>query len=215
MFTLIFTLFTSAFANAIVMEPAYQAAESLGYQVVGEIEFQNNSSAIPAPVIKKQMREIGEMCPRTQSADPNISSYARFVILAWSDKDYPTRERGFHSAKQQWLAKKRGEAVAERIRSEVKGNLNFELVNMAHRKAHRVEAVEPGNPLTVQLNVKKAVEIAGAAPSDQLGVGLFAEYSQAAKALIWVDCREGLQRQKGTIPSLVRLAELGRAPTGL
>lgn len=215
MFSIIVSLFMSASANAIVMEPAYSAAESLGYQVVGEVEFPNNSAKIPSVELRKHIHEIGEMCPRTQATDPNISSFARFVILAWSDKDYPTRARGFHSAHEQWLAHKRGEAVAEKIRSEIKGNLNFELVNMAHRKVHQVDAIEPGSPMPVRQNVKAALELAGAAPSDQLGVGLFAEYSQSSKTLIWVDCRESLQKQKNAIPSLVKLADLGRTTTGL
>lgn len=205
MLQIIFALLSYGTAQAIVMEPAFEAAESLGYQVVGEIEFGKNSVNIPDTSIKKQITEIGEMCPRTQSFDPNISSFVRFVILAWSDMDYPKRTNPFHSAHQQWLAHKRGLAVAEKIRTEIKGNINFELVNMAHRKPHLLNG---------RSDVKNALETAGAAPSDRLGMGLFAEYSQAAKAVILVDCKESLQRRKNTMPSLVQLASLGRVVPG-
>lgn len=196
-------------AHAIVMEPTFQAAESLGYQIVGEVEFNRDSHQVPPAQVGKQIREIGEMCPRTQAYDPNISSFARFVILSWADLDYPSPTRRFHSAHQQWLAHKRGLAIAEKIRTGVKGNLTFELVNMAHRKPHLVSSVVEGRAPKI-LNVKETLETAGAAPSDALGYGLFAEYSQAVKAVIWVECRESLMKRKGSFPSLVKLASLGR-----
>jgi len=207
MLILIASLITIWPTQALVMEPTYQAADSLGYQLVGEVEFPADSFKAPPAQLSKQLKEIGELCPRTQAFDPHISSFARFIILAWSDQDYPTRARQFHSSQQQWLAQKRAQAIAEKLRGEIKGSLTFDLVNMANRKPHIVQA---GESHKGRFDVKNILEMAGAAPSDALGFGLFAEYSQAAKAVLWLECKESMVRKRGPAPPPVQLAMLGR-----
>lgn len=199
-------LLTALRAHAIVMDPTFQAAESLGYQVVGEVEFNRGSTRVFT--LDKNLAEIGELCPRTQSTEPGISSFAKFVVLAWGDQDYPSKDKMFHNAHEQWMAEKRAREVTEKIQSSVRGQLSFELVNMATRKAHLVENLSPGH--SGRQDIKSTMELAGGAPSNALGMGLFAEYSQLAKAVIWVDCHESLVRKKGRSSTSLQLANVGQ-----
>ena len=203
-YILAFLLSTSA--HALVLEPTFEAAESLGYQVVGEMEFQNGTTTIQSQEVDRPLSQIGEMCPRTQSVTPGISSFARFVIMAWSDQDFPGHGKSAHSPRQQWLAEKRALAVAEKVRAEIKGHVEVDLVNMASRKAHMVNSADDSTHLRGRYDIKEVMETSGAAPSDRLGFGLFGEYSQAAKAVVLVNCRESLGQPKNKMPALVRLA---------
>lgn len=210
MFIFLASLVLSINSYAIIMEPTYQAANALGYQVLGEIEFDRESSQLSIAQIKPHVEELGEVCPRTQAYDPSISSFADFIVIAWSDSDFPARDRRFHSARDQHLANQRAQQVASTIKKVVKGNLRFEIVNMARRQAHFVHPGAERKTLESKQNIKQVLESAGAAPSDALGVGLFAEYSQAGKVLLWVDCHESLVRRRSASPPIVRLAQLGQ-----
>lgn len=197
-------LFISQPVQAIVMEPVIEAAESLGYRVAGELEFTTGS--IRHRGMKESLKQVGEFCPRTQAFDRRVSTETRFVILAWPDLEYPGPGKRDHSLEQQKLAAHRAEAIADVLRNHVGGHLFFELVNMATRRPHLVRVTEAGRIQKSRDNVKETLELAGGAPSDRLGMGLFGEYSQRAKAVIWVDCYESLVKRRRNVPTLVELA---------
>lgn len=210
MASVIIILTTALNAYAIIMEPTFQAAESMGYQVVGEVEFAKGSVSLPP--FDRHLTEIAALCPRTGSSYSDASSPANIVILAWGDADYPTKKQSALSSRQRWLALKRATETARRIEKSVSGTLNFELVNMASRKPHYIDSALPDRP--GRGDVKSSLENFGAAPSDALGLGLFAEYSQAAKSVIWVACRESLVRKRSPSARVVQLASAGKFRTG-
>lgn len=193
-------------AHAIVMEPILEAAESLGYRVAGELEFVPGTTHYRG--MKENLRAVAEFCPRTQAVDRRISTETRFVILAWSDHEYPAPGKSGSSLAQEKLAARRAETVAHVLREHVGGHLLFELVNMTNRKPHMVRVTEASQIQKSKDDVKAAVEIAGGAPSDRLQMGLFGEYAQRSKAVIWVDCYESLVKRRRTVPTLVQLAEV-------
>ncbi len=209
MLAVIFSLMMTTPANAILTEPTYHAADALGYLVVGEIEFPPGKSEPDRARIQDQVREIGEICPRTNAYERGVSSFARLVLLAWSDREFPTRRAYALAWPAQQLALKRARSVAENLRAKMQGPLSFELVNMATRKPHPIQVAEAARVRESRYDVKAAMEIAGGAPSDAYGMGLFGENGQRSKVIIWVDCKESFgQRRRGTLANL-QLASTG------
>jgi hypothetical protein len=209
MLALIFALAFGSSSHAILTEPTYQAAEALGYVVVGEIEFKRGSHSAKAPQLNEQVREIGELCPRTLARTQGVSSFVKLVLLAWADVEFPTRRKFAHSSDQQMLAAKRAEDVAEKLRSHVQGPLAFELVNMTTRRPHPIRVNESARVQQETYDVKSALEIAGGAPSDAYGLGLFGENGQRSKVIIWVDCKETFGPRRRNVLANVQLASLG------
>lgn len=209
MLALIATFLMTGTAHAVLTEPTYHAADALGFLVVGEVEFPRGSIDPKDSQIKEQIREIGEICPRTHAYDRGVSSFARFVLFAWADSEYPKRAVFARSLPEQGLAIKRASRVAESLRTRIQGPLTFELVNMASRKPHLIHVPESARVKESTYDAKAAMEIAGAAPSDAFGLGLFGENGQRSKVVIWVDCTETLGRRRSNVLAKVQLAALG------
>jgi hypothetical protein len=209
MLALVFSMLVSHPASAVLTEPTYHAADALGYLVVGELEFPRGSFEPQASQMKDQIHEIGEVCPRTHAIDRGVSSFAHFVLFAWPDSEYPKRTVFARSPVDQALAMKRASRVAEDLRARIQGPLTFELVNMATRKPHLIHVAESARVHNPTYDAKAAMEIAGAAPSDAYGLGLFGENGQRSKVVIWVDCKETFGRRRLGVLANVQLASLG------
>ena len=201
--------FLLGWAHAMILEPTYQAADALGYHVVGELDFKPGSTEPDPTQIRTSIQEIGEMCPRTQAYDRHVSSFTHLILIAWSDAEFPSIHIKHQPVRYQQLAYARAKSVAGKIRRHVPSLASVEIVNMATRKPHPVRVAEEARIQTRKYDVKMALEIAGAAPSDQLGMGLFGEYGQRSKVLVWVDCKESFgKRRPNAVPSF-QLAQLG------
>ena len=195
--------------HAILTEPTYQAAESMGFLVVGEIEFRRGSNSVAQNKMIEQVREIGEVCPRTVTSGHGISSFARFVLLAWSDLEFPNRKVSALSPGHQELARRRAQYVAEKLRSQVQGPLSFELVNMATRSPHPIRLNEHARVQHEAYDIKQALEISGGAPSTAYELGLFGEHGQRSKVIIWVDCKETFGPRRKNALANIQLASTG------
>ena len=195
--------------HAVLTEPTYQAAEAMSFLVVGEIEFQRGSYHVSNKAVDDQVREIHEICPRTVSQVQGISSFARFVLLAWSDVEFPSQKVSALSFHHQELAQRRAHFIAEKLRTQVRGPLSFELVNMGHRIPHPIRVSDHAQSRHGSYDVKRILEHAGGAPSGPYEMGLFGENGQSSKVIIWVDCKETLgPRRKGMLAN-VQLAQVG------
>jgi hypothetical protein len=179
--TLLFSSLTAG--HAIVLDPVFHAAEEMGYQVVGDLEFRPGSARIAEPQMRENLKEIDALCPTGPLRENH------FVILAWSDREYPSAQQreAESSSAQVHLADERTLAVEESLRQHLAGAAaSFERVNMATRTPQRLR---PGSRAhSTPGEVKQVLKLAGAAPSGELELGLFGEYGQHSKALIWVDC---------------------------
>lgn len=196
-------------AHAVLTEPTYQAAEAMSFLVVGEIEFQRGSYHVSGKVVDEQVREIHELCPRTITQVQGISSFARFVLLAWSDVEFPSQKVSALSFHHQELAQRRAHFIAEKLRTQVQGPLSFELVNMGHRIPHPIRVSDHARGLHGSYDVKRTLERSGGAPSSPYELGLFGENGQRSKVIIWVDCKETWgPRRKGVLAN-VQLAQAG------
>lgn len=213
MLTFIALILLSGNVHAVLTEPTYRAADALGFMVVGEVEFPRGGSEPKESQIKEQVRELGEVCPRTHAFDRGVSSFARFVLFAWPDTEYPKRGVAARSLPEQVLAMKRASRVAESLRTSIQGPLTFELVNMASRKPHFIQVSDSARVKESTYDAKAAMETAGAAPSDAYGMGLFGENGQRSKVVIWVDCKETLGRRRSNVLAKVQLASLGAHTT--
>ncbi|MGE3759372.1 MAG: hypothetical protein AB7H97_16535 [Pseudobdellovibrionaceae bacterium] len=196
MLKLIVVSFLSVSAHADLLDPVDEAAENLGYQVVGAVEFARGKSGPDLRQMKKNMSSLGEICPRTQAWDRSISSRAHFVVIAWSDHEFPPKKLQSLPSKYLSLAQARATRTAQFIRDRVRGDLHFEMVNMATRRKHLVPVKDPSGTRVKRQDVKRALELAGAAPSDAFSMGLFGEHAQKSKALIWVECFENLVKRR-------------------
>lgn len=193
----------SAAANAMLMDPIHETAESLGYQVLGEIEFRSGTAQPDPKQMQKNLSNLGELCPRTQAWDSSITSHTNFVVMAWSDHEFPSSRIKNLSIDKVSLAQTRAQKTAEFLRDHVRGNLSIEEVNMATRKPHLVRVAEHTANKESRTDIKSALELSGAAPTNAFAIGLFGEYSQASKAVIWVECFENLvKRRPNSAPQL-------------
>lgn len=199
-------------AQADLLDPVNEAAENLGYQVVGKVEFAHGKSGPDLRQMKKNMSSLGEICPRTQAWDQTISNRANFVVIAWADEEFPSRKRQDLPPENLKLAHLRASRTAQFIRDRVKGDLHFEIVNMATRKQHFIPVAEFTGRDDRREDVKKTLELAGAAPSDAFSLGLFREYAQKSKAIIWVECFENLVKGRPD-PGPQNALAWGKMPT--
>lgn len=183
-------------AHAAWIDPVNEAAEDLGYQVVGAVEFSKGKSSPDLRQMKQNMSSLGEICPRTQAWDSSISNRANFVVIAWSDHEFPSRKAGDLHPENLKLANLRASRTAQFIRDRVKGDVHFEIVNMATRKKHLIPVAEFTGRSDRHEDIKKTLELAGAAPSDPFSLGLFHEHAQKSKAIIWVECFENLVKRR-------------------
>lgn len=207
----ILALFFFVSSQALVLEPIFEAAENLGYHVVGEVEFKKGASQPNSKAMEENLEELGGLCPRTQAHDRRISSQANFVIMAWPDHEFPSQKIQNLTPNHVALAQSRAAKTVEYLRRNVKGNLRFEMVNMATRQPHFIPISEYARMKAVRTDIKAALEQSGAAPTNAYAIGLFGEYAQRSKAVIWVDCHESLVKRR---PNAIRELELawGKIP---
>jgi hypothetical protein len=190
-------LFASLSAHAFVLEPVYRAADQAGYQVVGEVVFRAGSTRASGQQLRENFRELHEICPAAGLPE----RFVHFVILAWSDREFPA-EGVEHPHAQQILALQRGRAIADVLRLALPDpRTSFEVVNMA---SHQAQTIHPGSAVQqshAEADVKKVLVREGAAPRSDLEAGLFGEYGQRSKAILWVDCRDsGLVPRRSARP---------------
>ncbi|MBX3023023.1 MAG: hypothetical protein KF799_15210 [Bdellovibrionales bacterium] len=181
-------------AHTMVMPPTTNAAEALGYQVAGEIEFPRRTSTPLRQSLAENLAEIHEMCPRTQLRNSPVRAPVHIVVLAWSDREFPG-ERDEYTLEDLDLAAQRARRTAAGLRRDLPADTSFELVNMASRRPHKVRVSDRASVRGPVFDVKTALKISGAAPSGRLEVGLFGEYGQSSKAVVWVECFETFTRR--------------------
>jgi hypothetical protein len=168
-------------AGAMMMEPTFHAANALGFYVVGEIEFAPRHHTSGKQILKNQFDEVRAVCG---DGSRNI----RLVLLAWSDLEYPpstVKDQGFN---QRLLADQRAAFVAQYLRKKIRQPVQVDLVNMSTRQPYTLRLPEAAPIEKESFDIKTAFEIAGAAPSDSLGVGLFGEYGQSGKVVVLLEC---------------------------
>lgn len=178
-------------SHAIILDTNYEAAEDAGFQVAGEVDFLPGTARTNLDGPEKTARELISLCG---------TSRAQIALIVWSDLEYPTRSVGRQSSAQVLLALARGAEVKERLLglAEDRGKMSFDIVNMAERSPH---------PLGRVRNIKRKLEILGAAPSDPFEMGLFGENAQRNKAVVWVHCERGDQPARSARARSVQIVQ--------
>lgn len=209
LFMILLSTFPAA-ARAIVLDPMLNTAEAAGYQVAGEFEFRRGSVTVPAKQVRENLQQIYELCPRTQSRRPGLSQrQTHFVLLAWADREFPGPSKNL-AVSEQSLALLRAQTVAQTLRRHLTTPAEFELVNMAHSQVQRVRAGRHKEPQNSDYDIKSALRQTGAAPASRLESGLFGEYGQRSKVVVWVDCAETFPRGPA-VPQPGQLAHISVA----
>lgn len=173
-------------ARATPMEPIVQAARSLGYAVVGEIKYSPRAIEPESAALDRELAAVREVCPRAPSDRALKKSH--LVLLAWSDQEYPSVDKHAHAPHEVALATARAERLAERLRDRLGSALEFDLINMAERTPQTVRVLDGGRLNGPRYDAKAALTLTGAAPSTPLELGLFGEYTQRSKVVLWADC---------------------------
>lgn len=189
---LIFALIMYSFpAFALITAPTLDAADELGFQVVGKITFSPYSVRSDPNEIRQSSEHLNHLCPGSrQELTPNAW---RILLLSWSDQEFPSPGQKAVSRKSRELARDRGLEVRRMLRSEMNPELSrgtqIIVVNMATRVPQLIAPAKQFRDETpVTQNIKTLLARNGAAPSNPYQLGLFGEYSQRDKVLIWVDC---------------------------
>lgn len=196
-------------AQAIVTSPTLEAADSLGLDVAGEIEFSAYSHVASTTALRESLNSIQEICPRTQAIENPVSKTTHVVVVAWSDREFP-KERQSYAHADVALANQRATGIAAALRRELRGPTSFDLVNMASRQPHKIKLNERAQNPGSETDIKAALALAGAAPIGVLQLGLFGEYAQKSKAIILVECNESFLRRPLAQRADNRLAALER-----
>lgn len=178
--------------GASSLEPNLLAARALGYTLVGESRFAARSITLSNEALGEQVRAVRESCPRAPVPLDRALKKSHLVVLAWADREFPTRQAGAHATTDVALANGRARWVAERLRHELGGALEFDLINMAERRPQSVRVLDGAQLNGPTFDVKAALHSVGAAPSTPLELGLFGEYAQRSKVVVWADCAEPL-----------------------
>lgn len=174
------------FANqafALVMSPMVDAASQAGYVVFGEIEFQPRKTSFN-PQSFTLNSDASSAAGTCLESGPK-SHELHFVLFSWADQEFKHAHR-----RGKELANQRAMRVEAYLRKSIPASVSVEKVNMASMAPKSVSLGAGFQEGARSGDIKKLLYNEGAAPTSRLEMGLFGEFGQHSKTVVWMHCRD-------------------------
>lgn len=110
---------------AVASPVAQQVAKETQAALVTEVSFHRGSAQLTAPAKRKLEQIINDAKARGKIDD--------IKVIAWSDQNYPSKEKGSLVKQQRDLADKRSDEVQKYVKNYAESYVDVDTYNMAER----------------------------------------------------------------------------------
>src|SRR4051812_41969960 len=105
---------------AFVSSRAQDAAQDLGVEIVGEIEFASGQAELKVQDSQEVLRSLSFLCTQHDDVSP-----LGVAVIAWSDLEYPSARRRRHSVAQMALAERRAAQIERALQRQSLNPIHF------------------------------------------------------------------------------------------